>query len=71
MDYRVVWSAGEVAAVAALLGEHAVLDEVGETLQSVWGRWAFELWGIADAQADIDNGRRRTRRWNIGTTSVL
>jgi hypothetical protein len=34
-DYRRVWSTGEIVAVAALLGDHAVLDELGETLQSV------------------------------------
>jgi hypothetical protein len=27
-----------------------VLDEVGETLQSVWGRWAFELWVLPTAK---------------------
>ena len=31
-DYRAVWSTGEVVAVAALLGDHAVLDELGRNL---------------------------------------
>ena len=70
-DYRGVWSTGEVVAVAALLGDHAVLDELGETLQSVWARWAFELWGMTDGQADVDAGCRQTHRWFIDTAGVL
>jgi hypothetical protein len=34
----------------AFRGDHAVLDEVGETLQSVWERRAFELWGVSSAK---------------------
>ena len=53
-DYRAVWSTGEVVAVAALLVITPCWTNSGETLQSVWGRWAFELWGITDGQADVD-----------------
>jgi hypothetical protein len=40
-----VWSAGEVAGVAAILSDHDILGG-GETVQSVWARWSFDLWGV-------------------------
>src|ERR1700720_794660 len=35
-DYRAVWSTGEVVGVAVLLGDHDLLDEFDESLQTVW-----------------------------------
>lgn len=61
--YRGVWSTGEVIGVAALLGAHAELTALGETVQSTWERWAFDLWGLARGQADVDNGCEDTREW--------
>ena len=70
-DYRAVWSAGEVANVAALLGDHDVLGELDETLQSVWARFSFDLWGVTDGQAEVANHCKLTRRWFIDTAQGL
>ena len=70
-DYRAVWSTGEVVGLAALLGDHDILAEQGETLKSVWARWAFDLWGLIDGQADVDDNCKQTRRWFIETACAL
>ena len=70
-DYRAVWSTGEIVGVAALLGDHEILHDFDETLQSVWARWAFDLWGLADGQADVDDNCKQTRRWFIDTAQAL
>ena len=36
--------------MAALLGDHDILGEFDESLQTAWARWAFDLWGLADGQ---------------------
>ena len=61
--YRRVWSTGEVIGVAALMGDLGELTAIGENLQSAWERWAFDLWGLNDGQADVDNDCERTREW--------
>lgn len=61
--YRGVWSRGEVIGVAALLGDLGELAAIGETLQSAWERWAFDLWGLSGGQSDVDNGSEVTREW--------
>ena len=70
-DYRAVWSTGEAAGVAALLGDHDILGELDGTLQSVWARWAFDLWGLTDGQADVNDNCKRTRRWFIDIARAL
>ena len=70
-DYRAVWSTGEVVGVAALLGDHDILAEQDETLQSVWARRAFDLWALIDGQADVDDNCKQTRRWFIETACAL
>jgi hypothetical protein len=55
--YRGVWSTGELIGVAALLGADRELAALGETLQSAWSRWAFDLWGLRGGP----EGRRRER----------
>ena len=70
-DYRAAWSAGEVVGVAALLGDHDILAEFDESLQTAWARWAFDLWGLADGQADVDDNCRETRRWFIDTAGAM
>ena len=70
-DYRAVWSSGEVVGVAALLGDHDILEEFDESLQTVWARWAFDLWGLGDGQADVDDNCRQSRRWFIDTARTL
>jgi len=62
-DYRYQWSTGEVVAVAALLGDDDILSDMGETLQTAYSRWAYDLWGIGDAQADEAVELRATRKW--------
>ncbi len=61
--YRAVWSTGEVIGVAALIADHGELTAIGESLQSAWERWAFDLWGLNGGQVDVDNGCERTREW--------
>jgi hypothetical protein len=70
-DYRAVWSTGEVVGVAALLGDNDILGALDETLQSVWARWAFDLWGLTDGQADVDDNCKQTRRWFMETARAL
>ncbi len=70
-DYRAVWSSGEVVGVATLLGDHDILEESDESLQTVWARWAFDLWGLGDGQADVDDNCRQSRRWFIDTARAL
>lgn len=62
-DYRYQWSTGEVVGVAALLGDSDVLSDMGETLQTAYRRWAYDLWGMADAEADEAVELRATRKW--------
>jgi hypothetical protein len=70
-EYRAVWSSGQVVGVAAVLGDHDMLGEFDETLQTAWGRWAFDLWGLADGQADVDDNCRKTCRWFIDVAGQL
>jgi hypothetical protein len=69
--YQAVWSTGEVVGVAALLNDLDTLSAMDETLHSAWSRWAFDLWGMTDGQADVDNGCRETRRWFIAAAQQL
>jgi hypothetical protein len=70
-DYKAVWSTGEVVGVAALLGDDEILGELDETLQTAWARWAFDLWGLTDGQADVDDNCKQTRRWFMETARAL
>ena len=70
-DYRAVWSSGEVVGVTVLLGDHDILEEFDESLQTVWARWVFDLWGLGDGQADVDDNGRQSRRWFIDTARAL
>ena len=45
--------------------EYGILGEFDETLQSVWARWAFDLWGITEGQTDVDDNCKQARRWFI------
>lgn len=61
--YRGIWSTGEVVGVAVVLADHAELAALGETEQSALERWAFDLWGLTNGQADVANGCKATRQW--------
>jgi hypothetical protein len=69
--YRGVWSTGELIGVAALLGADGELAALGETLQTAWSRWAFDLWGLNGGQADVDNGCQATRQWFEGAANEV
>ena len=70
-DYRYQWSTGEVVAVAALLGDDDVLSDMGETLQTAYSRWAYDLWGMADAQLDEVVDFLATRMWFSETADEI
>lgn len=69
--YRGLWSTGEMIGVATLLAAHAELAALGETMQSAWERWAFDLWGLDGGQSDVDNKCDRTRDWFLDAAYEL
>lgn len=69
--YKHVWSSGEVVGVAAVLRDHAMLSEVGETLETAWRRWAFDLFGRVEAEQDAQAGYVRTRQWFTETAATI
>jgi hypothetical protein len=69
--YEALWCTGEVVGVAALLNDVEQLRRMGETLQTAWERWAFDLWGMVDGRADVDAGCRHTRRWFMRAAETL
>lgn len=62
-DYRDAWSAGEVAGVAYLLGDTAVLEELDEHEGSVLTRYAGDLYGFKGARKEIESGLVNTQAW--------
>lgn len=62
-DYRQLWSYGEILGVALVLDDKQELDQCGESVLSALERWAYDLWGITEGQADADLGSLRTRAW--------
>jgi len=70
-DYRYQWSTGEVVAVAALVGDDDILSDMGETLQTAYRRWAYDLWGMADAQLDEEIDFIATRMWFVATADEI
>ncbi len=70
-DYRYQWSTGEVVAVAALVGDDDILSDMGETLQTAYRRWAYGLWGMADAQLDEAVDFIATRMWFAATADEI
>ncbi|GLE59076.1 hypothetical protein NJBCHELONAE_43870 [Mycobacteroides chelonae] len=69
--YKHVWSSGEVVGVAVVLGDHAILAEVGETLESAYCRWAFDLYGPAEGQQEAAAGCPRTKKWFDETAALM
>lgn len=62
-DYRSTWSNGEIADVAYLLGETALLEELEEHEGSVLTRYAGNLYGFNGARKDIAAGLVGTQAW--------
>ena len=57
------WSTGEVLGTALVLNDKAEIERWAETVDSALARWAFDLWGLVDGQADLDSGLPATRAW--------
>jgi hypothetical protein len=62
-DYRNVWSAGEVAGVALVLGDPDELARQGETETSALNRWAFDLWGLSVGEIEVNSECPWTRKF--------
>ncbi|MEU1426498.1 hypothetical protein ABZ412_05410 [Nocardia sp. NPDC005746] len=62
-DYREAWSPTELADVAYLLGDAAVLEELEEHEGSVLTRYAGNLYGFNGARKDIAAGLVGTQEW--------
>lgn len=62
-QFRHQWSTGEVLGTALVLHDRTELLRHGETVDSALARWAFDLWGITEGQADLDAGCPATRTW--------
>ncbi|WP_405137592.1 hypothetical protein [Nocardia sp. NBC_01388] len=62
-DYRDIWSAGDVAGVAYLLGDTALLEELEEHEGSVLTRYAGKLYGFQGARKEIESGLVGTQGW--------
>lgn len=61
--FREVWTPGEMAAVAYLLGDTAVLEELEEHEGSILTRFAGDLYGFQGARKEIASGLVGTQAW--------
>ncbi|WP_051178503.1 hypothetical protein [Nocardia concava] len=61
--YRSEWSSGDLAGVAYLLGDTAMLEELEEYEGSVLTRFAGNLYGFNGARKDIEAGLVGTQAW--------
>lgn len=61
--HRPEWTAGQVAAVAYLLGDLDVLTELEESEGTVLSRYAAELFGFHGGRKDIEAGLVGTQAW--------
>ncbi|MEV6279894.1 hypothetical protein [Nocardia sp. NPDC051832] len=62
-DYRQVWTPGELAGVAYLLQDAALLEELDEPEGSVLTRFAGALYGFHGARKEIESGLVDTQAW--------
>ncbi|MGV9666194.1 hypothetical protein ACWDUL_28005 [Nocardia niigatensis] len=62
-DYRNAWTPGEVAGVAYLLQDTALLEELEEHEGSVLTRFAGDLYGFQGARKEIESGLVDTQAW--------
>jgi len=61
-DYRAVWSIGEVVGVAALLGDHDILGQFDESLQTAWAPLGVRFVGPGRRPGGCRRQLKRTRR---------
>jgi hypothetical protein len=61
--YRESWTPGECAAVAYLLDDTAVLEELEEHEGSILTRFAGDLYGFQGARKEIASGLVKTQAW--------
>ena len=70
--YRCVWSPGDVAATAYLLGDETVLRDTGHDSDEEFLRYyACKLFGINSRHDDADHGLRQTRKWFLAARTHL
>ncbi|MGW5924241.1 hypothetical protein ACWFPY_35055 [Nocardia fluminea] len=69
-DYLYTWSTGEVLGVALLLDDQAVLNKLDETRGSALSRYAYDLFGMHAARADVEAGSPTTAAWFAETTAL-
>ncbi|MFC6011224.1 hypothetical protein [Nocardia lasii] len=62
-DHRTEWSPGQIAVVAYVLGDTAVLTELDETEGTVLTRYAADLFGFTKSRKDIEAGLPATQAW--------
>ncbi|MGW4351512.1 hypothetical protein ACWELJ_05420 [Nocardia sp. NPDC004582] len=70
-DYREAWSPTELADVAYLLQDTALLEELEEHEGSVLTRYAGNLYGFNGARKDIAAGLVGTQEWFAATRAAL
>jgi hypothetical protein len=62
-DYRTIWSSGEIAGVAYLLEDKAMMRSSWEDEESVLSRYSGDLFGVRGCKAEQANGYPDTRKW--------
>ncbi|MGW4535727.1 hypothetical protein ACWEOI_32705 [Nocardia sp. NPDC004340] len=70
-DYRDTWTSTELADVAYLLQDTAVLEELDEPEGSVLTRYAGNLYGFNGARKDIAAGLVGTQEWFTAARKAL
>ncbi|MEC3956558.1 hypothetical protein VMT65_26225 [Nocardia sp. CDC153] len=69
--HRESWTPGECAAVAYLLEDTAVLEELEEHEGSILTRFAGELYGFQGARKEIASGLVDTQAWFAAARAQL
>ncbi|MFI9504141.1 hypothetical protein [Nocardia sp. NPDC052566] len=70
-EYRDVWSSGEVAAVAYLLGDTGLMESLDEHEGSILTRFAGDLYGFQGARKEIESGLLETQAWFAAARAKL
>ncbi|WP_194818676.1 hypothetical protein [Nocardia sp. XZ_19_385] len=70
-NYREAWTPGELAGVAYLLQDSALLEELDEHEGSVLTRFAGALYGFHGARKEIESGLVDTQAWFAAARTEL